>query len=144
VLTLNSTQQLRVPPISRWQTKMWTRWSKYTAPMLVATVDDNGQSPSDGPWRRAVTAWYLSRIAIGSVTVPLPTSFQPEFREGRAQEFIDDLVPREMQSFESPPSRGAADENSCVERLSLSLAACPLRRRRASFSQAMANRSAMT
>jgi hypothetical protein len=48
-----------------------TRWAKYTsANETVSQVDDNGQAKVVGFGEGAITAWYLSRIDIGTITVP--------------------------------------------------------------------------
>src|SRR5437667_9574535 len=48
-----------------------TRWAKYTsANETVSTVGEDGQVNVVGNGEGAITAWYLSRIAIATVTVP--------------------------------------------------------------------------
>lgn len=50
-----------------------TEWAKYTsADETVARVDSLGQVSIVGSGSGAITAWYLSRIAIARVTVPFP------------------------------------------------------------------------
>src|SRR5947207_2333686 len=47
-----------------------TRWAKYSAANATVTeVDDYGKVQVVGNGEGAITAWYLSRIAIASVTV---------------------------------------------------------------------------
>src|SRR5207249_9972528 len=48
-----------------------TRWTKYTsANEAVSQVDDLGQVKVVGFGEGAITAWYLSRIDIATITVP--------------------------------------------------------------------------
>src|SRR5439155_7341893 len=48
-----------------------TRWAKYTsANASVTQVEDSGLAQVVGNGEGAITAWYLSRIAIATITVP--------------------------------------------------------------------------
>src|SRR2546422_819624 len=55
-----------------------TRWAKYSAANAsVAQVEDNGKVQVVGNGEGAITAWYLSRIAIASVTIPYTNKVSP-------------------------------------------------------------------
>ena len=89
-----------------------TRWVKYTAAnTAVATVDDaSGKVKVVGPGEGAVTAWYLSKIAIATVTSPYPNTVAPEtFAKAPRRNFIDDLVLEKLKALNLPPSPPAAD-----------------------------------
>src|SRR5207237_8939136 len=50
-----------------------TRWAKYTsANETVAQIGEQGNVTVSGFGEEAITACYLSRIAIATVTVPYP------------------------------------------------------------------------
>jgi hypothetical protein len=89
-----------------------TRWTKYTASdTTVATVDDaTGKVKVVGPGEGAVTAWYLSKIAIATVTSPYPNDVPPEtFAAAPRRNFIDELVLEKLKSLNlspSPPAGG--------------------------------------
>src|SRR6185436_8222083 len=56
-----------------------TRWVKYTAGNTsVATVDDNGAVKVIVHGEGTVTAWYLSKLSIGTVTAPYQLPVKPE------------------------------------------------------------------
>src|SRR4029079_3409009 len=71
VLKPGDSQQLLVRAyFSDGHTEDATRWTKFTAANAsVATVNDDGKVQVMGSGEGAITAWYLSRIAIGAVTV---------------------------------------------------------------------------
>src|SRR5688500_13959671 len=72
-----------------------TRWAKATAAdTSVAPVDDaTGKVTVVGPGEGAITAWYLSKIAIATVTSPYPNDVPAEtFAQAPRRNFIDDLV----------------------------------------------------
>src|SRR2546428_3189794 len=70
VVKPGASQQLSVSArFSDGHTEDVTRWAKYTAANAsVAVVDDDGTVQVLGNGEGAITAWYLSRIAIASVT----------------------------------------------------------------------------
>ena len=89
-----------------------TRWAKYTsADTSVATVDDKtGQITVVAPGEGAITAWYLSKIAIGTVTSPYANDVPPDtFAKSPRRNFIDELVLEKLQSLSLPPSPPASD-----------------------------------
>jgi hypothetical protein len=83
-----------------------TRWAKYTdANSTVTQVDDLGRVKIMGQGEGAITAWYLSKIAIATVTVPYSNSV-PEsvFAQARRRNFIDELVLEKLEQLNLPPS----------------------------------------
>ena len=89
-----------------------TRWVKYTAANTsVATVDDaTGKVKVVGPGEGAITAWYLSKIAIATVTSPYLNQVSADtFTSAPRRNFVDDLVLEKLQSLNLPPSPRAAD-----------------------------------
>ena len=88
-----------------------TRWAKYTAANAsVAQVDENGLVKVVGQGEGAITAWYLSRIAIATVTVPFTNDVSADvFARAERHNFIDDLVLKKLRSLNLPPSPKAED-----------------------------------
>ena len=63
-----------------------TRWAKYTsANETVSPVDENGQVKVVGYGEGAITAWYLSRIAIATVSAPFTNTSVPRSTFARAR-----------------------------------------------------------
>src|SRR5262249_48081672 len=59
----------------------------------------------------AITAWYLSRIAIATVTVPYTNHVAPAiFAQAPHRNFIDDLVLEKLRELNLPPSPRCQDE----------------------------------
>jgi hypothetical protein len=83
-----------------------TRWVKYTsANETVAQVDDTGRVKVSGFGEGAITAWYLSRIDIGLVTVPYTNKIAPQvFARAQKRNFIDELVLEKLKDLKLPPS----------------------------------------
>jgi hypothetical protein len=88
-----------------------TRWVKYTdSNSSVTQVDETGQVKVLGFGEGAVTAWYLSRIAIATVSVPYDNQVAPEiFARAKRRNFIDELVLEKLQNLNLPPSARATD-----------------------------------
>src|SRR6266571_7475738 len=72
LLEPNASEQLSVRAhFNDGHTEDVTRWAKYSsANETVSQVDDAGQVKIVGFGEGAITAWYLSRIDIATVTVP--------------------------------------------------------------------------
>ncbi len=88
-----------------------TRWVKYTAANASVTeVNDNGLVKVVGNGEGAITAWYLSRIAIATITVPYPNTVSPEtFAKSERRNFIDEMILKKLQSLSIPPSGRSSD-----------------------------------
>jgi hypothetical protein len=88
-----------------------TRWVKFTdANASVTQVDDTGGVKVMGFGEGAITAWYLSKIAIASVTVPYTNSVAAEvFASAPRRNFIDELVLEKLRELNLPPSPRCTD-----------------------------------
>jgi hypothetical protein len=112
VLQPGVSQQLLVRAFfSDGHTEDVTRWAKYNAANATVTqVDDGGEVKVIGNGEGAITAWYLSRIAIATVTIPYPNKIMPRiFTEAKRRNFIDDLVLEKLQALNLPPSPRSSD-----------------------------------
>lgn len=118
VLANGATQQLSVRAFfNDGHSEDVTRWVKYTAANAsAAVVDDRGLVTVTGFGEGAVTGWYLSRIAISTVSIPYTNSLSPEiFAREERRNFIDDLVLQKLQSLNIPPSP-RSDDSEFVRR----------------------------
>ncbi|MEO7318427.1 MAG: DUF1549 and DUF1553 domain-containing protein [Chthoniobacteraceae bacterium] len=88
-----------------------TRHVKYTATnQSVINVDDAGNTSVIGHGESAVTAWYLSRIAVGTVSAPFPNTIAPEvFAKAERRNWIDDLVLEKLAALNLAPSPRSTD-----------------------------------
>jgi hypothetical protein len=88
-----------------------TRWAKYTAGNTsVAPVDDNGLVKVVGHGEGSITAWYLSRLAIATVTAPYEQPVaEAEFTAIPPRNFIDRLVLEKLRELNLPPSDRSTD-----------------------------------
>ena len=88
-----------------------TRWAKFnSANGAVAQVDDNGLVRVTGYGEGAITAWYLSRIATATMTVPFTNQVADRvFARAPRRNFIDQLVLEKLQSLNLPPSDRSGD-----------------------------------
>ena len=112
VLTNAATQQLTVTAhFSNGRSEDVTRWVKYTAANASVTqVNDTGLVNVVGHGEGAITAWYLSRIAIGTVSVPFTNSIAPEvFAKAERRNFIDELVLKKLKELNIEPSGRSSD-----------------------------------
>jgi hypothetical protein len=94
-----------------------TRWAKFNATdASVATVDDGGLIKTSGGGEGTVSAWYLSRLAIATVTVPSPDPVdEAQFAQMKPRNFIDELVLKKLRDLNIPPS-GRADDAAFLRR----------------------------
>ena len=107
-----ASQQLSVlAHFSDGHTEDVTHWVKYTsANESVSQVNDDGQLKTVGFGEGAITGWYLSRIAIATVTIPYTNNVpRREFTRAKRRNFIDDLVIEKLQSLNLPPSPRSGD-----------------------------------
>ena len=112
ILAPNSVQQLSVVAhFSDGHTEDVTRWAKYTsANETVSQVTDTGQAKVVGFGEGAITAWYLSRIDIATITVPFTNKLaKSTFTRAKRRNFIDDLVLEKLQSLNLPPAPHCSD-----------------------------------
>ncbi len=97
-----------------------TRWTKYTAGnTAVATVDDDGVVKVAGHGEGTITAWYLSRLAIATVTSPYEQPVPATaFTNFKPRNFIDERVVEKLRELNLPPSARCTD-NEFVRRVFL-------------------------
>ncbi len=90
-----------------------TRWVSFTSTNeAVAKIDAKGLISVLGHGEGAVTAWYLSRIATASITVPYDNIVSPSaIANAPRRNFIDDLVLEKLASLRLPPSHRSDDED---------------------------------
>lgn len=88
-----------------------TRWAKYTAGNTsVATVDDDGVVKVVGNGEGTVTAWYLSQLAIATITAPYEhPPLAVAFDEFKPRNFIDHEVLAKLKELNLPPSGQCTD-----------------------------------
>ena len=114
ILAPNSVQQLSViAHFSDGHTEDVTRWAKYTsANETVSQVADDGEAKVVGFGEGAITAWYLSRIDIATITVPFTNHLAKSiFTRAKRRNFIDNLVLEKLQSLNLPPSPRCSDSD---------------------------------
>ncbi|HEY1173735.1 MAG TPA: DUF1549 domain-containing protein [Verrucomicrobiae bacterium] len=89
-----------------------TRWTKYTdANSEVTNIDEHGNIKVMGFGEGAITAWYLQRIAIATVTVPHTNNLpKATFAKAPKRNFIDEQVLAKLRSLNLPPSPRATDD----------------------------------
>jgi hypothetical protein len=112
LLELGASQQLLVrATFSDGHTEDVTHWTKFnSANGTVAQVDDEGQVKVIGHGEGAITAWYLSRIAVATITAPYTNQIPPRvFIRAPRRNFIDDLVLEKLQNLNIPPSPRCTD-----------------------------------
>jgi hypothetical protein len=88
-----------------------TRWAKFdTTDESVATVDPLGNVTVQGPGAASISVWYSSRVASSEFTVPragqVPAA---RFASARRNNFIDDLVLKQLQALRIAPAEDASD-----------------------------------
>ncbi|HEX7860734.1 MAG TPA: DUF1553 domain-containing protein [Verrucomicrobiae bacterium] len=121
ILTNGATQQLAVRAFfNNGKSEDVTRWVKYTAANAsVATVDDAGKASVVGHGEGAITAWYLSRIAIGTVSVPFTNQISSEiFAKAERRNFVDEQVLKKLKDINIEPS-GRSSDSEFIRRIYL-------------------------
>ena len=106
-------QQLTIKAIfSDGSVRDVTRWVKYTdANAAVTTVDEQGKVTVMGFGEGAITGWYLSKIAIATVTAPYTNTVSPGlFAKAPKRNFIDEEVLAKLRELNLPPSARCTDE----------------------------------
>src|ERR1051325_2618545 len=112
VLKPGMDQQLKVTAhFSDGSTQDATRLAKYTsADMTVASIDDYGKLKVTGYGEGPITAWYLSKNALATVTSPFDKPLPADtFVKESAKNLIDKLVLEKLKELNLPPSPLAED-----------------------------------
>jgi hypothetical protein len=88
-----------------------TPWAKYTgSDSSVAVPDDEGRVKVTGNGEGAITAWFLSKIAVATVTVPYANDLSADtFSKAPRSNFIDGLTLEKLRELRLPPSPPAGD-----------------------------------
>jgi hypothetical protein len=112
VTKVGAAQQLRIlAKFSDGRTEDVTRLAKFVGTNAsVTTVDDNGLVKATGHGEGTVSAWFLSRLAICTVTVPNAEPVGAElFTQMKPRNFIDEQVLVKLRELNIPPSVRADD-----------------------------------
>jgi len=112
VLTPGTEQQILVRAhFSDGSVRDATPWAKYTASdSTVAVPDEEGRVKVTGNGEGAITAWFLSKIAVATVTVPYTNDLAPDtFTKAPRRNFIDELTLAKLKELNLPPSPPATD-----------------------------------
>ncbi len=112
LLEPGATQQLLVrATFSDGHVEDVTHWAKFSAANATVTqVDDEGKVKVIGNGEGAITAWYLSRVAVATITAPQTNHVSPKlFSRAPHRNFIDDLALEKLRSLNTPPSPPCSD-----------------------------------
>lgn len=107
-------QQIKVTArFSDGRTEDVTAWAKYNASnSAVSTVDEQGLLTVASHGEGTVSAWYLSRVAIVTVTAPQEQTIDPAlFAQFKPRNFIDELVIEKLRELNMPPSPRCSDHD---------------------------------
>jgi hypothetical protein len=90
-----------------------TRWVRYTSGnQSVATVDTDGKVKIVGKGEGTVTAWYLSKLSIATVSVPFEQPVLAQaFDAFVPRNFIDERVKEKLVELNIPPSKRCEDHD---------------------------------
>jgi len=105
-------QQLKVmAKFSDGRSEDVTRWAKFNAANAsVATADDNGLIKITGAGEGTISAWYLSRLDIATVSVPQEgQADETLFAQLKPRNFVDELVLEKLRALNIPPSQQCTD-----------------------------------
>ncbi|HEY1082344.1 MAG TPA: DUF1553 domain-containing protein [Prosthecobacter sp.] len=88
-----------------------TRWAKFNAVNAsVATVNDDGLVKITGSGEGTVSAWYLSRLDIATVSVAQEgQAEEARFAQFRPRNFLDERVLEKLRALNIPPSGRCTD-----------------------------------
>lgn len=112
ILKPSAELQLRVRAhFSNGRSEDVTRWVKYTsANESVVNVGEDGKARVIGHGEGAVTAWYLSRIAIANITVPFTNKVPSSvFSKAPRRNFIDELALDKLRALNLPVAARCSD-----------------------------------
>ena len=105
-------QQLLVrATFSNGESRDVTRYAKFTsANNAVCVVSDDGLVTVMGRGEGAISAWFLSRLALATVTVPFDNKLASStFSKAPKRNFIDELVTEKLKALNVPPSPRSSD-----------------------------------
>lgn len=90
-----------------------TAWAKFSSSNnAVATVDEPGTIQVMGNGEGTVSAWYLSRLSVVTVTAPQVAKVaEGAFAQFKPRNFIDELVLGKLRELNIPPSAKCGDHD---------------------------------
>ncbi|MFN7139235.1 MAG: DUF1549 domain-containing protein, partial [Limisphaerales bacterium] len=88
-----------------------THWSIFTAANgTVTQVEEDGRITVIGAGEGVISAWYLQKIALTTVTVPFTNRISSStFSKAPKRNFIDELVNAKLKELNLPPSPRSGD-----------------------------------
>jgi hypothetical protein len=88
-----------------------TRWVRFESTNSgTATVDERGQVELKGSGEAAITAMYLSKVAVSTVVVPFANEIDPTvFSKAEQNNYVDQLVLQKLQTLNIAPSQICTD-----------------------------------
>jgi len=105
----DSQQVLVMAHFSDGTTREVTHYAKFTATdSAVGSVSDEGLVKVSGHGEGAITAWYLSKIAVATVTSPYENAVSPDQYAG-GRNLIDEQVNQKLMDLKLPPSPQSSD-----------------------------------
>ena len=110
ILKPGQSEQFKVlAHFSDGSTREVTHFAKFTATdTSVATIDDEGLVQVAGHGEGAITAWYLSKITVATVTSPFDNNVSSDQFAG-SRNLIDRDVDQKLADLRLPPSPLASD-----------------------------------
>lgn len=89
-----------------------THWAKFSATdEAIAGVDEFGEVIVRGSGQGAVLAWFGSKVALARLTVPYDNHLSSQvFAEAPRNNFIDELVLKQLETLNLEPSPRCSDE----------------------------------
>jgi len=88
-----------------------TRWVRFESTNSgTASVDDTGLVELKGSGEAAITAMYLSKVAVSTLVVPYPNEIDPGvFSKAEQHNYIDRLVLQKLETLNIAPSQLSTD-----------------------------------
>ncbi len=113
----------RTRALQRWPYRRCHTWAKYTSNVeSVVTVDQQGIAKVTGSGQAAISAWFASQLVVTPITVPYQQQIASEvFTQSPRANLIDELVIKQLQRLNLPPSPLASDSEFCAGLLSTRL-----------------------
>jgi hypothetical protein len=93
-----------------------TRWAKYTAgDTTVATVEEGGKVRVMGMGEGPITAWFLSRIATATITVPFEQVVSAVHESSAHRSSANALTAHDVSVHESAAQDSAGHESTALQ-----------------------------
>ena len=100
-----------------------TRWSRFeTTNSGTAVIDERGLAELKGSGEASITAMFLSKVAVATLTVPYPNKLDPSvFSQALKNNYIDDWILQKLAMLNIEPS-GLSTDSEFIRRASLDAA----------------------